>query len=159
MFLLFNSYVFKFIFSLVDIWRKRYFRVCEMFWFNLDLFIGFRIDKFFIFLFFVDFVFGCEIMFCCFLDYDFVCFFLNFVDFNVRGLGVWKFNNFFFDDDVFCNYIFDRILDFFLCKFYFDSVKFWWGFFKCFFKNIFFVREKRKFFCRERVFLINRLIS
>lgn len=96
---------------------------------------------------------------CCLSDHDFVRLSLNFADFNVRGPGVWKFNNSFLDDDVFCNYISDRILDLSLCKSYFDSVKSWWGFFKCPLKNISFAREKRKSLCRERVSLTNRLIS
>lgn len=155
-----NSYVFKSTFSLVDIWRKRHPRVCEMSWFNSDLSIGSRIDKFFISSSLVDFAFGCEIMPCCLSDHDFVHLSLNFADFNVRGPGVWKFNNSFLDDDVFCNYISDRILDLSLCKSSFDSVKSWWGFFKCPLKNdISFAREKRKSLCRERVSLTNRLIS
>lgn len=52
-----NSYVFKSTFSLVDIWRKRHPRVCEMSWFNSDLSIGSRIDKFFISSSLVDFAF------------------------------------------------------------------------------------------------------
>ena len=110
---------------------------------------------------FFELTVGCEITPCCLSDHDFVRLSLDFVDLAARGPGVWKFNNSFLDDDVFCNYISDRISDLASCRSSFDSVKSWWDFFKCSLKTdiISFARERRKSLCRERVSLTNRLIN
>ena len=94
-----------------------------MSWFNSDLSIGSRIDKFFISSSLVDFAFGCEIMPCCLSDHDFVRLYLDFKDLIPRGPGIWKFNNSLLENERFFQFVVDRILDLLLSKSSFDSVK------------------------------------
>ena len=115
----------------------------------------------FLFLPLVERIVGCEITPYCLLDHDFFGFLLILILLRTVSPGVWKFNNSFLDDDVFCNYVSDRISDLALCRSSFDSVKSWWDFLKCSLKNdiISFAREKCKSLPSERVSLTNRLIS
>ena len=47
-----------------------------------------------------------------------------------HGPGLWKFNNLLIDDDDFCQFISDRILDLIDCQSSFSCIKLWWDFFK-----------------------------
>lgn len=131
-------------FNFIDVWRKKYSRVCEMFWFNSIFVIGSRFDKFFVFSNFVRFVVRCEIFSCCLFDYDFVDLYININSLLLCGFGIWKFNNVLFKDFVFCDFVFECIVDFFLCIDFFDFVRSWWDFFKEFLKCeiVFFVERK-----------------
>ena len=152
---------FRSTFSFVDIWRKRHPRSREMSWFNADLSIGSRLDKFFISAGLVGLVEKCEILPCCVSDHDFVSLSFDFKDLAPRGPGVWKMNNSLLEDDNFCQSISARILDLASCKDSFDSVKSWWDFLKSSLKDdiIFLAREKRRSLSHERISLANRLIG
>lgn len=152
---------FRSMFKFVDIWRKCHKKIRQMTWFNADLTIGSRLDKFFLSPNLVGFASKCDILPCCLSDHDFINLILDFKDLIPRGPGIWKFNNSLLDDDTFCQFISDRILDLSLCKLAFDCVKQWWDFFKSSLKTdiITFAREKRARLNRERVSLTNRLIK
>ena len=79
----------------------------------------------------------------------------------VRGPGLWKFNASLLQDNEFCAIIEDRISYLSSCIDYFPSVKSWWDFFKTSLKSeiVFFSRIRRRCLSRERVFLVNRLVS
>ena len=147
-------------FSLTDIWRKLHPRVCEFTWFNSDLSLASRLDKFYVSISLIDLCLSCSISPCHFSDHEFVSLEFNFSNFAPRGPGFWKFNNSLLDDDSFCAYMSDRISDLSNCISRFQSVRFWWDFFKRSIKAdcISFSREKRRVLNRERVVLTNRLI-
>ena len=64
-------------------------------------------------------------------------------------------------DNEFCAIIEDRISYLSTCIDYFPSVKSWWDFFKTSLKPeiVLFSRIRRRCLSRERVFLVNRLVS
>ena len=146
-------------FRLVDIWRKRHLRAREMSWFNADLSIGSRLDKFFASGNLVDFVDRCEISPCCLSDHDYVNLSIRLDTLTPRGPGIWKFNNSLLDDELFCAFVTHCIEDLTTCKASFDSVTAWWDFFKTSLKGdiLGFAREKRKRLHHERVSLTNRI--
>ena len=104
---------------------------------------------------------SCEITPCCFSDHDYVTLCLEFDQAQVRGPGLWKFNASLLQDNKFCAIIEDRISYLSSCIDYFPSVKSWWDFFKTSLKSeiVFFSRIRRRCLSRERVFLVNRLVS
>ena len=152
---------FRAAFRLVDVWRKRHRRKSEMTWFNADLSIGSRLDKFFLSPDLLGSVVSCDISPFCFSDHDYVNLSLGPSGLLPRGPGIWNFNNSFLNDEFFCEYISGRIFDLASCKTAFESVKLWWDFFKSSLKLdiISFAREKRKQLCHDRVVLTNRLIK
>ena len=148
-------------FSLIDVWRKLHPRVCQCTWFNSDFSIGSRLDKFFVSKNFMPSVVSCEINPCVFSDHDFVCLSFQPTGNNLRGPGIWKFNNSLLNDDVFCDYISNCINHLANCLQHFPSVKVWWDFFKNSIRSeiIFFAREKSRDLSHERVLLVNRIIE
>ena len=96
-----------------------------MSWFNADLSLGSRLDKFFISEKLINYVTNCEISPCCLSDHDYVNRSFDFEHLIPRGPGIWKFNNSLLDDESFCEYVMSRITDLSLCKTFFDSVKTW----------------------------------
>lgn len=152
---------FRAAFKLCDIWRKHHPKSSQMSWFNADLSIGSRLDKFFISEHLVNYATHSEISPCCLSDHDYVN--LEFVFDNLipRGPGIWKFNNSLLDDEGLCDYLTGRISDLSLCKTRFDSITTWWDFFKASLRGdiIAFARERRRRLHRERISLTNRIIS
>lgn len=151
---------FRSAFSFTDIWRALHPRSREVSWFNSNFTVGSRLDKFFVSRNIVDMISSCAFSPCCFSDHDFLHFHANFDNAIPRGPGLWKFNNSLLADSVFCDFISQRISDLSSCASRFTSVKIWWDFFKESLKQdiICFAKNKRKFACRERVALTNRLI-
>ena len=64
------------------------------------------------------------------------------------------------EDELFCNFLSERISDLILCKPFYNNLASWWDFLKESVKSeiTFFAKEKSKRRHRERVFLTNRLI-
>lgn len=108
----------------------------------------------------LKFVKSCSISLCSFSDHDCVNLVFDFHDLNLRGLGLWKFNNSLIDD-VFCNFIPCRIADLIDCQASFSSIKFRWDFFKESIKQkcITYSKEKRRYDSREHLLITNRLIQ
>ena len=148
-------------FNLVDIWHKQHRRQREMSWFNSDLTIGSRMDKYLLSSKLVDLAGACDITPCCFSDHDYVNLVIDFSNSTPRGPGIWKFNNSLLSDEIFCNYLSDCIADLSSCLSSFGSVKLWWDFFKSSLRAdvISFAKSKRRESSRERVVLTNRLID
>ena len=148
-------------FNFTDAWRKFHPRACECTWFNSDLSIGSRLDKFFVSRNIVSAVLSCEVSPFCFSDHDFVVLSFQFDDNLARGPGLWKFNNSLLHDNDFCAFVSSRIEDLSDSIDAFPSVKAWWDFFKNSIKSdiIFFSRQKRRRLSHERVMLTNRIIS
>lgn len=148
-------------FNLVDIWRKQHRKHREMSWFNSDLTLGSRLDKFLLSSKLVDLVERCDITPCCLSDHDYVNLFIDCAASTPRGPGIWKFNNSLLSDVFFCQYLSDCIIDLSSCLPSFDSVKLWWDFFKSSLKAdiISYAKSKRRELNRERVVLTNRLIN
>ena len=144
---------FKSTFKFIDILRRLHRKSRQMTWFNADHSIGSRLDKFLVSPNLVDFVRKCDILPCVLSDHDFVDLAFDFKDLIPCGPGIWKFNNSLLDDEDFCQFISDRIMDLSSCKSSFDSVQQWWDFFKSSLKHDItsFAREKRKRLSRERV--------
>ena len=147
--------------DLIDAWRKLHPRSREYSWFNSDFTLASRLDKFFISSKMLSSIRSCEISPCCFSDHDYVTLCLEFDQAQVRGPGLWKFNASLLQDNEFCAIIEDRISYLSSCIDYFPSVKSWWDFFKTSLKSeiVFFSRIRRRCLSRERVFLVNRLVS
>ena len=97
-------------------------------------------------------VVSCEISPCVFSDHYFVCLSFQATGNNLRGPGIWNFNNSLLNDDVFCNYISNCINHLANCLQLFPSVKVWWDFFK----NS--IRSEIIFFAK-RVLLVDRIIK
>lgn len=148
-------------FKLVDIWRKHHRKQREMSWFNADFTIGGRLDKFLLSSRLVDFAEKCDITPCCLSDHDYVNLSFDCADSAPRGPGLWKFNNSLLSDEIFCQYLSERISDLSSCLSAFGSVKSWWDFFKVSLKADIrlFAKSKRRELSRERVVLTNRLIG
>ena len=89
---------FRSAFSIID---KLHPRLYQCTWFNSDFSIGSRLDKFFVSKNFMPSVVSCEISPCVFSDHDFVCLSFQPTGKNLRGPGIWKFNNSLLNDDVF----------------------------------------------------------
>ena len=147
--------------NVIDAWRKLHPQSREYSWFNSDFTLASRLDKFFILSKMLSSIQSCEITPCCFSDHDYVTLCLEFDQAQVRGPGLWKFNASLLQDNEFCAIIEDRISYLSSCIDYFPSVKSWWDFFKTSLKSeiVFFSRIKRRCLPRERVFLVNRLVS
>ena len=148
-------------FKLIDIWRKLHRKTREMSWWNANLTIGSRFDKFFVSNNLTNFVRSCDISPCCLSEHDYVNVTFDFKDLIPRGPGIWKFNNSLLGDEIFCDFISERISDLSSCRFSFDYAKVWWDFFKESLKYdvISFAKEKRRKLNHERVLLTNNLIS
>ena len=146
--------------NLVDVWRRRNPKLRAMTWFNSDLSIGSRLDKFFLSRNLVQFVESADIAPCCLSDHDFVNLDLVLRAQAPRGPGFWKFNNSLPEDEFFRSFIAERIADLITCKTCYEDPAMWWDFFKQSVKSdiISFAREKSSRLHRERVFLTNRLI-
>ena len=78
-------------FNLVDIWHKQHRRQREMSWFNSNLIIGSRLDKYLLSSKLVDLPGACDIMPCCLSDHDYVNLVIDFSNSTPRGPGIWKF--------------------------------------------------------------------
>ena len=146
--------------NLVDVWRRRNPKFRAMTWFNSDLSIGSRLDKFFLSPNLVRFVESADITPCCLSDHDFVNLDLVLCAQAPQGPGLWKFNNSLLEDELFRSFITERIADLITCKTCYEDPAMWWDFFKQYIKRdiIFFAREKSTRLHRERVFLTNCLI-
>ena len=145
-------------FNFTDAWRKFHPRARECTWFNSDLSIGSRLDKFFVSRSIVPSVLSCEIVPFCLSDS--VVLSLQFNDNLARGPGLWKFNNSLLQDSDFCDFVTSRIQDLSSAIDVFQSVKVWWDFFKCSIKSdiISFSKQKRRRLSHECVLLTNRII-
>ena len=84
---------FKSDFHLTDVWRKKHPKERQVTWFNFDLTIACRLDKFFVSKNVSENTTACSIFPCVLSDHDFVSLHFNLSSFRVRGLGVWKLNN------------------------------------------------------------------
>ena len=132
----------------------------EMTWWNADLTVGSRLDKYFVSSNLTKFVQKCDILPCCLSDHDYVNLVFDFQNLIPRGPGIWKFNKSLLIDENFCEFISTRISDLSLCKSSFHCIKTWWDFFKESLQNdISFARGVRKRLCYEHVSLTNRLIN
>lgn len=148
-------------FTLLDVWRKLHPRAREFTWFNSNLSIASRLDKF---LFSKDLfspVSKCDISPCPISDHDFVFFGFEIPESIKRGPGTWKFNNSLLDDKIFCDLIRNLTADHISFLSAFNSFQDWWEFLKQSIKeeSISFSRKKRRQLGRDRVFLTNKLIS
>lgn len=147
-------------FNLVDVWRRNNPKLQVMTWFNSDLSIGSRLDKFFLSRNLVKFVENADITPCCLSDHDFIN--LNCVlrAQAPQGPGLWKFNISLLEDENFRLFMTERISDLISCKSCYADPAAWWDFLKRSLKReiIFFAREKSTRLHRERVFLTNQLI-
>ena len=152
---------FRSAFSLNDVWGKLHSRLCHCTWFNSDFSIVSRLGNFFVSENFMPSVVSCEISPCVFSDHYFVCLSFQATGNNLRGPGIWKFNNSLLNDDVFCNYISNCINHLANCLQLFPSVKVWWDFFKNSIRSeiTFFAKEKSRDPSHERVLLVNRIIK
>ena len=112
---------FKNNFHLTDIWRKLHPKSREFTWFNSDLSIASRLDKFYISSDLVQFVSSSSISPCCFSDHDFVALVIKFPNCAPHGPGLWKFNNSLLTDTDFCEHLSNRISDFSLHSPFFVS--------------------------------------
>ena len=147
--------------KLVDVWRRVHRNESEMSWWNADLTIGSRLDKFYTSKGLTNLVQRCDISPCVLSDHDYVNLVFDFQRCIPRGPGIWKFNSSLLADELFCDFVSERSSDLSACRFSFDSTKDWWDFFKESLKSeiISYARGKRKRLCRERVSLTNRLIK
>lgn len=147
--------------KLVDVWRRVHRNESEMSWWNADLTIGSRLDKFYTSKGLTNLVQRCDISPCVLSDHDYVNLVFDFQRCIPRGPGIWKFNSSLLADELFCDFVSERSSDLSACRFSFDSIKDWWDFFKESLKSdiISYARGKRKRLCRERVSLTNRLIK
>ena len=147
--------------NLVDAWRKLHPRSREYSWFNSVFTLASRLDNFLVSSKMLSSIRSCEITPCCFSDHDFVNLCLEFDQAQVRGPGLWKFNASLLQENEFCALIEDRISYLSSCIDFFPSVKSWWDFFKTSIKSeiVFFSRNRRRSLSRERVLLVNRLVS
>ena len=152
---------FKSNFHLTDIWRKLHPKAREFTWFNSDLSIASRLDKFFISSDLVQFVTSPFISPCCFSDHDSVALVIKFPNCAPHGPGLWKFNNSLLTDTVFCEHLSTRISDLSRCTSLFSSIADWWEFFKSSLREecISFAKQKRANLSYEKVVLTNRLIK
>lgn len=152
---------FRSTFKMVDMWHKFNRNVSEMSWWNADLTVGGRLDKFYASKSLTNFVQKCDISPCVLSDHDYVNIVFDLQQCIPQGPRIWKFNSFLFTDELFCDFVSERISDLSSCKSSFDSIKDWWDFFKESLKSeiISYARGKRKRLCRERVSLTNRLIK
>ena len=133
----------------------------EMPWFNSNLTVASRLDKFLLYSKLVDLAERCDITPCCISDQDYVNLSIYCTASSPRGPGLWKFNNSLLSDTIFCSYLSDCITDLSSCLSAFDSIKLWWDFFKSSLKAdvISYAKSKRKELNCERVVLFNRLID
>ena len=147
-------------FCFVDVWRKLHSNSREFTWFNADMSIGSRLDKFLISKDFFQSSFKCDITPCPLSDHDFVSFVFNVPECIKHGPGVWKLNNSLLDDEIYCRLIRKTISDHVEFLLAFQNIQDWWEFLKESIKetSIDFARKKRKALCRDRVNLTNRLI-
>ena len=148
-------------FHLVDVWRKSHPGVREFTWFNSDYSIASRLDKFYLSSNIANLFLSSSIIPCCYSDHDYVDLHLDFSLFSPRGPGIWKLNNSLLDDSDFCDYIRSRIVDLSSSISCFQSILFWWDFFKESIKSdcMSFAKNKRTELSREKVVLTNRLIN
>ena len=148
-------------FALLDVWRKLHPKAREFTWFNSNLSIASRLDKFLISKDLFSPVSKCDISPCPISDHDFVSFVFEIPKSIKRGPGTWKFNNSLLDDKIFCNLIRNLIADHISFLSAFNSFQDWWEFLKQSIKeeSISFSRKKRRQLGRDRVFLTNKLIS
>ena len=151
---------FKNNFHLTDIWRKLHPKSREFTWFNSDLSIASRLDKFYISSDLTQFVSSSSISPCCFSDHDSVALVINYPTRAPQGPGLWKFNNSLLSDTDFCEHLSSRISDLSVCVFRFSTIIEWWEFFKSSLREecIFFAKQKRANLIYEKVVLTNRLI-
>ena len=117
-------------FHLVDDWRKSHPGVREFTWFNSDYSIASRLDKFYLSSNIANLFLSSSIIPCCYSDHDYVDLHLDFFLFSPRGPGIWKLNNSLLDDSDFCDYIRSRIVDLSSSISCFQSISFWWDFFR-----------------------------
>ena len=148
-------------FTLLDVWRKLHPRAREFTWFNSNLSIASRLDKFLISRDLFSPASRCDISPCPISDHDFVSFVFEIPESIKRGPGTWKFNNSLLDDNIFCDLIRNLIADHISFLSAFNSFQDWWEFLKQSIKeeSISFSRKKRRQLGRDRVFLTNKLIS
>ena len=147
-------------FRLVDVWRKLHSNSREFTWFNADMSIGSRLDRFLISKDFFQSSFKCDITPCPLSDHDFVSFVFDVPECIKHGPGVWKLNNSLLGDETYCDLIrriFADHVDFLPA---FENIQAWWEFLKESIKeaSIDFARKKRKALCKDRINLTNRLI-
>jgi len=147
-------------FRLLDVWRKLHPNSREFSWFNADMSIGSRLDKFLISKDLFQPSFKCDITPCPLSDHDFVSFVFDVPESIRYGPGVWKLNNSLLDDEKYCNLIRKTISDHVEFLSAFEKLQDWWDFLKESIRedSIDFARKKRKELCRDRVRLTNRLI-
>ena len=147
-------------FRLLDVWRRLHPNSREFTWFNSDMSIGSRLDKFLISKDLFQPSFLCDITPCPLSDHDFVSFVFDIPECIKHGPGVWKLNNSLLSDEKFCKLIRETILEHIEFLSAFDNIQAWWEFLKTSIKevSIDFARNKRRQLCRDRVNLTNRLI-
>ena len=122
--------LFKRGFDLLDVWRKLHPRERKFTWFNSNLSITSRLDKFLISNDLFSLASKCKISPCPLSDHDFVSLVFEIPDSIKRGPGTWKLNNSLLDENNFCEVIRKLIADHISFLSALSSFQDWWNFLK-----------------------------
>ena len=146
-------------FRLVDIWRRKNLTDRQFKWFNSNMTIGSRLDKYLISKQLEPYVRNCQIFPCFFSDHDFISLRLNMHGYYSHGPGMWRLNSSLLQDDSYCKKITAVINDHLLYE-AFPSKKELWDFLKSSIKEetIAYSKAKRKQLHHEQVILTKKLI-
>ena len=147
-------------FRLCDVWRKLHPKEKQFTWFNANLSVASRLDKFFI----SDDLFlnvsSCNISPCPITDHDFVFLSFDLNKISPRGPGIWRFNTTLLKDPDFRDFIAVEFEKHRLAKNRFPFLAQWWDDLKTTlkFSAIAFSNSKRKSSNAMRELLTKRLI-
>ena len=147
-------------FRLIDVWLCKNPTERQFTWFNSNMTIGSRLDKYFISKQLLSQVCNCQIFPCFFSDHDFVSLRLNLHEYYSHGPGMWRLSTSLLEDEIYCKKITELINDHKDYEEAFSSKKDMWEFLKASIKeeSIAYSKAKHKQMFHERTVLTKRLI-